>query len=87
MNRRQSRLIQRVKKKITTINNSFKECVLKNNLHTQLGLNKLQNQLVRIPLVPSAPDEPMAILNGVVGTDGQVAHLGTGLKIGTELGV
>jgi hypothetical protein len=38
----------------------------------------------KIILCPSAPAEPGATLIGVVGTDGRVAHLGTGLTIGPE---
>jgi hypothetical protein len=35
-------------------------------------------------LCPSAPAEPGATLIGVVGSDGRVAHLATGLKIDAE---
>jgi hypothetical protein len=44
----------------------------------------MNDTLEKVVLCPSAPAEVGATLIGVVGTDGRVAHLGTGLKIGTE---
>lgn len=38
----------------------------------------------KVVLCPSASAEPGATLIGVVGADGRVAHLGTGLKIGAD---